>query len=406
MRWFRVLAALLPFLAGFQVHAACGVERWTIKTGTDAQAPSINLSTYISTTIYNMRSSTKPASLPATTRIAPRELNQYRLSGTLTKYVREGDSDYHLVIQDGSARTMIIELAAPNCVGAGSPFGTGVSHARAQFDARFTATTTMKTTSTPVTVRGVGFWDFIHGQTGVAPNGIELHPILDITFGTSAMSPATQSEDEPALEPRWPDDMVLDNDGGRVHVYRGGDGLSDVLFHGGSVVENPSLQVVFAGNDWSDEARASVLTAARGISSDARFTQLWRYGVRTTGLLVGSSRVIPEKAIAQRAEHRADHDAEGEITDLDVQRSLAQAVESGQIQHVDPDTVYVVMLDRGAASVGSTRDFLSYHSEFHPTEQPMRYVVVRAGLSPEQLREAMTTSVYRALVNPAGNAWF
>jgi hypothetical protein len=34
----------------------------------------------------------------------------------------------------------------------------------------------------PVTVTGVGFFDRIHGQTGVAPNGIELHPVLDIQF--------------------------------------------------------------------------------------------------------------------------------------------------------------------------------------------------------------------------------
>ena len=27
-------------------------------------------------------------------------------------------------------------------------------------------------------VVGVAFWDFKHGQTGVAPNAIELHPIL------------------------------------------------------------------------------------------------------------------------------------------------------------------------------------------------------------------------------------
>jgi hypothetical protein len=31
-------------------------------------------------------------------------------------------------------------------------------------------------------VTGVGFFDRIHGQTGVAPNGIELHPVLDIQF--------------------------------------------------------------------------------------------------------------------------------------------------------------------------------------------------------------------------------
>jgi len=27
-------------------------------------------------------------------------------------------------------------------------------------------------------VVGVAFWDFFHGQTGVAPSAIELHPIL------------------------------------------------------------------------------------------------------------------------------------------------------------------------------------------------------------------------------------
>jgi len=29
-----------------------------------------------------------------------------------------------------------------------------------------------------VNIAGVAFFDFIHGQNGVAPNGIELHPVL------------------------------------------------------------------------------------------------------------------------------------------------------------------------------------------------------------------------------------
>jgi len=50
-----------------------------------------------------------------------------------------------------------------------------------------------------VTVTGVGFFDFLHGQTGVAPNGIELHAVLDVQFRTSAgntvtvTNPGTQS---------------------------------------------------------------------------------------------------------------------------------------------------------------------------------------------------------------------
>ncbi len=34
-------------------------------------------------------------------------------------------------------------------------------------------------------VVGVAFFDYLHGQTGVAPNGIELHPVL----GFACLSP-------------------------------------------------------------------------------------------------------------------------------------------------------------------------------------------------------------------------
>jgi hypothetical protein len=33
-----------------------------------------------------------------------------------------------------------------------------------------------------VTVTGVAFFDILHGQEGVASNGVELHPILAIEF--------------------------------------------------------------------------------------------------------------------------------------------------------------------------------------------------------------------------------
>jgi hypothetical protein len=380
----------VALFAGSELHAACGVERWSVKTGTDPQAPLVNLSTYISSTIYNFHQSTRPSSLPSNGRVSPRETTQYRLSGTLTKYVREADSDYHLVIQDGSGRTMIIELPASNCVGLGSPFGTGIARARSQFDSRFTATTSMKTTSTPVTVTGVGFWDFLHGQTGVAPNGIEVHPVLNISFGTASLSAPDAVVDE-LPEIVWPDDMIKDDDGGRVHVYRGGEATGDVLFHGGAVIEEPSIRVLFAGT-WRAEERRPVLSAARELSHQEAVRELDRYGVRTFGFRIGA------QPLALPA---------GEVMDLDVQRALAEAVESGRIQHVDPDALYVVMLDPSMRPVvGGTNDFLSYHSQFHPTELPMRYVVVRGGLDRAQQRDAMRASVSRALVNPAGDGWY
>lgn len=398
MRSTRILSLVALFLAALSLHAQCGVERWSIKTGTDSQAPSINLSTYISTTIYNMRSSTAPSSLPANSRIAPRETNQYQVSGTLTKYVREGDSDYHLVIQDSSARTMIIEIPSPNCVGAGSPFGPGIANARRQFDARFTATTSFKTTSTPVTVKGIGFWDYLHGQTGVAPNGIEVHPVLNISIGTSAVIGGTEpsilaigAQRDAGDDVHYPADMIRDEDGGLVRVYRGGDALANALYHGGAVVEDPSIHVIFVGSGWNDQSKRGVLMQARAINRDAGFDEMSKYGVRTFGMRVTSTDI---------------RDAGNDLGDLDVQRLLSNAVESGRIQHLDENTIYLVALAPDVdASVASSRDWLSYHSEFHPTELPMRYVVVRTN-QPGRLAEAINASVYRALANPAGNGWF
>ena len=35
------------------------------------------------------------------------------------------------------------------------------------------------------TITGVGFFDFKHGQTGVAPNAIELHPVVGFSGACS-----------------------------------------------------------------------------------------------------------------------------------------------------------------------------------------------------------------------------
>ncbi len=183
MRWSsRAALVLLVFLLSPQLFAQCGVERWSVKTGTDADGSNVDLSSTSSTTISTMRSWPKPASIPANNRISPYETTQWVLNATLTEYKLETDSDYHLVISDSSGNTMIAEIPSPNCVGSGSPFAPGIQNARNEFDARYNATTSFQTANIPVQIRGVGMFDFLHGQTGVAPNGIEIHPVLDIAF--------------------------------------------------------------------------------------------------------------------------------------------------------------------------------------------------------------------------------
>jgi hypothetical protein len=163
---------------------SCGVERWSVKTGTDADAGKINLQSTSSTTIAALTSLPAPATLPANNRISPTETTVYQLQATLTEYKLEADSDYHLVLADGSGNTMIAEIPDPACVGSSSPLLPSIEKARSEFDAKYAATGSFQTANVPVTVTGVGFFDFLHGQTGVAPNGIELHAVLDIQFGS------------------------------------------------------------------------------------------------------------------------------------------------------------------------------------------------------------------------------
>jgi hypothetical protein len=167
---------------------SCGVERWSVKTGTDADASKINLQSTTTTTIASLDALPAPSTLPANNRVTPTETTVYRLSATLTQYKLEADSDYHLVLGDSSGHTLIAEIPDPVCVGAGSPLTSSIQKARGEFDAKYTATGSFKAANVPVTVTGVGFFDYAHGQTGVAPNAIELHAALDIQFGTSGVN--------------------------------------------------------------------------------------------------------------------------------------------------------------------------------------------------------------------------
>ncbi len=173
------------------LNGYCGVERWSVKTGTDADAGLINLQSIMQTTIASLISLPAPTTLPANNRIQPTETTVFQLHATLTEYKLESDSDYHLILSDSIGNTMISEIPSPACVGSSSVLLFGIQNARSEFDARYTPTDSFQTANIPVIVTGVGFFDFLHGQTGVAPNGIELHAVLDIQFDTSGTSTPT-----------------------------------------------------------------------------------------------------------------------------------------------------------------------------------------------------------------------
>ena len=74
-----------------------------------------------------------------------------------------------LVLADSHGRTIIAEIPDPTCVAHISPVKTAIRTARAHMDAHYSVTGDFKATNQRVVVRGVGFFDYYHGQTGMAP---------------------------------------------------------------------------------------------------------------------------------------------------------------------------------------------------------------------------------------------
>jgi hypothetical protein len=158
---------------------ACGSERWDVKTGTDPYTGMVSL-VPVPTTIATLVG--LAAAGGGTMRESPTETTLWELKDvTLTELKSESDSDYHLVISDGT-NTMIAEIPYPTCA-TGSPWLCFMENARSEIDAKYSVGSSPQTPAATITLRGVGFFDFKHGQNGVAPNAIELHPLLQICFG-------------------------------------------------------------------------------------------------------------------------------------------------------------------------------------------------------------------------------
>jgi hypothetical protein len=111
------------------------------------------------------------------------------IEGVLKHYKEEkgdsGDNDYHLAVEDSSGRSLVVEIPAPGCLrSTPQPLRDMIKQARRDFDAKFDVTGSFKDTSTRVRVTGPAMFDKVHGTAprGVAPNQIEIHPVIKIEF--------------------------------------------------------------------------------------------------------------------------------------------------------------------------------------------------------------------------------
>jgi len=175
--------------------ASCGgSNRWDVKTLGDlraAGAPKLKRNAERRTIHYLVTQEHGPIGTH-TPRLPGVERTKYLLTDVaLLEAKVEEDQDVHLAIRDDQGESvdhMIVEFPNVACnVTAPTRYKNEIAQARADVvdltrDCRtgFKKGWAQFRQGTTATIRGVGFFDLIHGSElhGVAPNEVELHPVL------------------------------------------------------------------------------------------------------------------------------------------------------------------------------------------------------------------------------------
>jgi hypothetical protein len=161
-------------------RTSCGLERWPVKTLADPGAPHVALTPKL-TTIEALRNRTVTVGIGGARGIGT-ERTTFRVKARLVELKVEADDDVHLVIADPqTGGTMIAEFPAAVCThGATAKVRALMQKARTALvlACGFAPNTNFRPIQGTATIDGVGFFDFLHHQSGNAPNGIELHPVL------------------------------------------------------------------------------------------------------------------------------------------------------------------------------------------------------------------------------------
>jgi hypothetical protein len=160
------------------------VERWFVKTLADPDASSVNLSVLTPISIHDLNGLSSHCDGGPDRRAYPEEFQVFEIVGRVTFVAHEDDRDYHIAVQDldDSSSSVVTELADTMCSGAAmSPHLATLRSVEGMFASMLNGASPTSLVGSTVRMRGVGFYDFDHGQRGRSKNCIELHPIVFIS---------------------------------------------------------------------------------------------------------------------------------------------------------------------------------------------------------------------------------
>lgn len=174
-------------IINYSLFGQCGEERWDVKTLSDKDTVLIDFDNVVKTSISEQVNLPKPEKIKKDMPRLQSESTVYTLDCYIIGFKREKDMDIHIVIKDmKSEETMVAEYPSPFC-----PEVKATSHYQefVKLNEWF-----LKNIGKPkqqfhnllrpiaVKITGVGMFDFVHGQRGMAANGREIHPVLKMSL--------------------------------------------------------------------------------------------------------------------------------------------------------------------------------------------------------------------------------
>ena len=223
--------------------------------------------------------------------------------------------------------------------------------------------------------------------------------ILLTLGGAAQAAEAPQATAAPVLENAPAGTVVFDDDGGRTQIIPKQEvAQKAATYHGGPVVSHGNVQAVFLGGAWREPSnRALEPRAAAALTVREHAGSLAKYGVEA-----GELPALVQEDLLDPLEGRA-------VSDLEVQRRL-DALFANSTTAVDASSVYVIFLAPGLRSKlgqsSSEKDYVAYHNHFHAAAGVVRYVVVAYEADFSRWLGNARQSLFQALVNPEGNAWY
>jgi len=170
-----------------------GKFRWGVRTGSDADASLVKV-TPVKATVEELVGQPRPAGMESGTGSFPAYQNHRAEGAERTVYEVEADlvgckletsGNFHLNLQGKTGQTMIAICPDPDpqFVDPSSRWAKQIGRVRKQIQERLEPERNKKkVVNERVRITGVGFFNTLHGQWGLAPNGLELSPVLSIEW--------------------------------------------------------------------------------------------------------------------------------------------------------------------------------------------------------------------------------